>query len=170
MVGGAKSNKKTTTKRGKAKARRKERVRVDTTTLNPLIGYHLRRAMATLIRNYNQSVMGGEIRPGLASLLRLVATNRGASQVDLSRAMQVDKATLVALIDTAEDNGWLRRRKSKVDRRRHEVILTGKGRELVDELVRQIDASEEKFRELFTDKELANLFDYLRRIYTIPEE
>lgn len=169
MAGASKKTAKRISKRGGEKAEKKSRPPVDTSVLDPLIGYHVRRAMATLIRSYNRNVMGGEIRPGLASLLRLVATNRGASQVDLSRAMQVDKATLVALIDTAEDNEWLRREKSKVDRRRHEVILTDKGQALVDELARQTAANEDKFRARFTKEELANLFDYLRRIYTTSQ-
>ena len=152
-------------RRGVAKKAAKHRPPVDTSVLEPLIGYHLRRAMATLIRSYNRNVMDGEIRPGLASLLRLVSTNPGASQVDLSRAMQVDKATLVALIDTAEDNGWLRRERSKVDRRRHEVSVTARGKKLVNELARQTEINEEKFRARFTEQELADLIDYLRRIY-----
>ena len=57
--------------------------------------------MAELRRNY-QHASGGKVRPALSSLLQLVASNHAASQVKLSRALHIDKATLVALIDTAE--------------------------------------------------------------------
>jgi len=167
MTEKTKSKKKKPANKGKAvSGKDKARPVVDTAVLDPLIGYHLRRAMAAVIRSYNQNVLGGAIRPGLASLMRLVATNHGASQVDLSRALQVDKASLVALIDTAEENGWLRRQRSKVDRRRHEVTVTAKGKKVVAELAEQTLQNEKQFYERFTEKELANLLEYLQRIYT----
>lgn len=133
--------------------------------MKPLIGFHLRRAMATIIRSYNKNVLGGTIRPGLASLLRLVVDNHGASQVDLSRALQIDKATLVSLIDTAEEKGWLIRQRSTVDRRRHEVIPTSEGEKVAAELARQTMKNEKKFHARFTETELAQLIEYLERIY-----
>ena len=163
------TNKKKSAKKRKAGTSRKPPPpAIDMSALSPLIGYHLRRAMATLIRSYNRNVHGGRIRPGLASLVELVATNHGASQVDLSRALQVDKATLVALIDTAEQNGWLRRQRSTVDRRRHEVIVTPKGEKVAAELNAETRRNERKFQKLFTEEELASLIEYLQRIYTTP--
>lgn len=141
---------------------------MDMSAMKPMIGFHLRRAMATMIRSYNRNVFDGTIRPGLASLLRLVVDNHGASQVDLSRALQIDKATLVSLIDTAEENGWLVRQRSTVDRRRHEVVPTPEGERVAAELARQLMKNEKIFHSRFTDEELAQLIEYLERIYLKP--
>lgn len=162
------TKKKPTRKRKSTAAKKPVPAAIDMSALSPLIGYHLRRAMATLIRSYNKNVHGGKIRPGLASLVELVATNHGASQVDLSRALQVDKATLVALIDTAEHNGWLRRQRSTIDRRRHEVIVTPKGEKVAADLNSETRKNERQYQKLFTEQELANLIEYLQRIYTTP--
>jgi hypothetical protein len=70
--------------------------------LETLIGFHIRRAMMELRRSYYRHAVDDKIRPGLSSLLQLVASNHGASQVQLSKALHIDKATLVALIDSAE--------------------------------------------------------------------
>jgi len=164
MTTKTKKKKKTRKQVSKGKASRKPR-ELDMSAMKPLLGFHLRRAMAALIRSYNKNVLGGQIRPGLASLLRLVVANHGASQVELSRALQVDKASLVSLIDTAEAKGWLIRQRSTVDRRRHEVIPTPEGERVAAELARQTMQNEKKFHVRFTDRELAQLIEYLERIY-----
>ena len=75
---------------------------VDTQPLDGLLGFHIRLAMVELRRSFLRHVADGSVRPGLASLLQLVAANPGASQIELSRAMHTDKASLVSLLDQAE--------------------------------------------------------------------
>ena len=148
---------------GKSAVKHKQHA-LNTDVLESLIGFHVRRAMAELRRNY-QHASGGKVRPALSSLLQLVASNHGASQVKLSRALHIDKATLVALIDTAESAGWLKRQRSSTDRRCHEVVMTPKGEEIVKQLATQTIRIEKKFRSRFTESELAQLVEYLQRIY-----
>jgi DNA-binding MarR family transcriptional regulator len=130
-----------------------------------LIGFHLRRAMMELRNNF-QHASDGKIRPALSSLMQVVASNHGASQVELSKVLHINKATLVALIDSAESAGWLKRQRSGSDRRRHEVVMTPLGEKVVAKLATQTVRSEEKFRRRFTDREWATLIKYLQRIYT----
>lgn len=141
-----------------------EHPELNTEFLHKLIGFHLRRAMMELRRNFQQA-SDGKIRPALSGLMHLVASNHGASQVELSRVLHINKATLVALLDSAEASGWLKRERSDSDRRRHEVIMTPKGEKVVAKLAAQTIRSEEKFRRRFTDQELATLIEYLQRIY-----
>jgi DNA-binding MarR family transcriptional regulator len=138
---------------------------LNTEFLHKLIGFHLRRAMMVLRSNF-QHASEGKIRPALSGLMQLVASNHGASQVELSKVLHINKATLVALIDSAESAGWLKRERSDSDRRRHEVVLTPKGEKVVAKLATQTIRSEEKFRRRFTDQELATLIEYLQRIYS----
>jgi DNA-binding MarR family transcriptional regulator len=138
---------------------------LNTEFVHKLIGFHLRRAMMELRSNFQQA-SDGKIRPALAGLMQLVASNHGASQVELSRVLHINKATLVALIDSAESAGWLKRERSSTDRRRHEVVMTPAGKKVVAKLAAQTMRSEEKFRRRFTDKELATLIEYLQRIYS----
>lgn len=121
--------------------------------------------MMELRRSFFRHVGDGGVRPGIASLLQLVAANPGASQVELSRAMHVDKASLVALLDKAEGAGWLKRARSKADRRRHELHLTQAGQEAAEKIRLQMQRFEKKYLDRFAPEELAELVDYLRRIY-----
>ena len=143
---------------------KEEQQELNTEFLHKLIGFHLRRAMMELRSNF-QHASEDRIRPALVGLMQLVASNHGASQVELSKVLHINKATLVALIDSAESAGWLKRERSNTDRRRHEVIMTPKGEKVVAKLAAQTIRSEEKFRRRFTDQELSTLIEYLQRIY-----
>lgn len=151
----------------KADGRKKRRRRpaVDTQPLDGLLGYHLRLAMMELRRNFFRHVADGGVRPGLASLLQLVAANQGASQVELSRAMHIDKATLVSLLDQAEAAGWVKRVRSQEDRRRHELLLTPAGETMAANLRRQTRRHEKKYFDRFSPAEIEQLVEYLQRIY-----
>jgi len=138
---------------------------IDTDTLDGLLGFHMRLAMTKLRRSFLQHVADGAIRPGLASLLLLVSANRGISQVEVSRAMRIDKASLVPLLDKAEAAGWLRRNRSRVDRRRHELVLTRAGRKTAARIQNEIERHVKGFRDRFTENETAQLVEFLRRIY-----
>jgi DNA-binding MarR family transcriptional regulator len=144
---------------------RGSRPAVNTDVLTGLLGFRVRLAMTELRRSYLKNVADGGIRPGFASLLQLIAVNRNASQAELAAALHLDKATLVALIDKAESAGWLSRQRAREDRRRHELVLTPKGIEKVKNLARQTDQFDKKFRARFTARELAQLMEYLERIY-----
>jgi len=158
-------NQKATGTRKRAASVKHKQPPLNTDVLESLIGFHVRRAMAELRRSYYRHAGDGKIRPGLASLLRLVASNHGASQVQLSKALHIDKATLVALIDSAESAGWLKRQRSNIDRRYHEVIITPAGEKVVAQLAVQTIRNEKKFRSRFTEQELTMLIEYLQRIY-----
>lgn len=138
---------------------------IDTQPLDGLLGFHIRLAMVELRRSFLRHVAEGGVRPGLASLLQLVAANPGASQIELSRAMHTDKASLVSLLDQAEAAGWLKRVRSKVDRRRHELELTPEGTRVAAMLRKQTTRHEKRYIDRFSPEERDQLVEYLQRIY-----
>ena len=158
-------NKNTSATRARRQRQNGTRPTVNTDVLTGLLGFRMRLAMTELRRSYLQNVAGGEVRPGFASLMQLIAANRSASQAELAQALHIDKATLVALIDKAESAGWLSRQRAQEDRRRHELVLTPKGQDKVRHLARQTNRFEKRFRARFTEQELAKLMEYLERIY-----
>ena len=160
------AQKRTSGTRGKTgKQTGRGRRSVDTQPLDGLLGFHIRLAMMELRRSFFQHVANGGVRPGLASLLQLVAANPGASQVELSRAMHIDKASLVSLLDQAEASGWLNRVRSKEDRRRHELKLTRQGETMAASLRKQTMRHEKKYLDRFSPEELEQIVSYLQRIY-----
>jgi DNA-binding MarR family transcriptional regulator len=139
---------------------------VDVSALEDLIGFHVRLAMLALRRSFFRHVGDGDVRPGLASLLQILSSNQAASQSELAASIGIDKATIVSLVDAAESSGWIQRTRDTRDRRRHVLVLTEKGKKAVNRLRKQTRSHERKFRARFTEQELNELIEYLRRIYS----
>jgi DNA-binding MarR family transcriptional regulator len=130
-----------------------------------LLGFNIRRAQIALWRDFGRSVAAGTVRPGMFSLLVLVEANPGIAQVDLSRELDQDKATIVGLIDALQKRRWLMRRKSSVDQRRHGIFLTAAGHHGLDELRSEMLEHEKRFTRLFSPDEMTTLITLLRRIH-----
>lgn len=141
------------------------RTLIDVGILPQLLGYNLRRAQIALWRDFTRTVGEGEVRPGLFSLMMLVEANPGIAQVDLANQLDIDKATIVSLVDRLEGQGWVRRQRSNEDRRRQGIFLTEPGRLGLRQLRKEMLEHEERFTRLFTPAELRRLIEMLRRIH-----
>lgn len=130
-----------------------------------LLGFNIRRAQIAMWRDYTRTATLSTVRPGMFSLLVLVEANPGIAQVDLSRELDQDKATIVGLIDGLQKRRWLVRRKSRVDQRRHGIFLTAAGQRGLDTLRRDMLEHEQRFTRLFSPEEMTLLVTLLRRIH-----
>jgi DNA-binding MarR family transcriptional regulator len=68
----------------------------------------------------------------LFALLKVLGTREGAIQQELGSAMGVDPSTMVALVDQLETAGLAKRRPRPTDRRAREVVITPKGRRVLE--------------------------------------
>ena len=135
--------------------------------LPQLIGYNLRRAHIALWRDFAQNVGDGAIRPGLFSLLVLVEANPGIAQIDIANQLDIDKASIVSLVDRLEKRRWVYRKRSVEDRRRQGVFITNDGQRGLEQLRREMLDHEDRFRRLFSKSELQQLIDFLQRIHPL---
>ena len=69
----------------------------------------------------------------LFALLNVLATREGAIQQELGAAMGIDPSTMVSLIDQLEAAGLAKRRPRPTDRRAREVVITPKGRRVLEQ-------------------------------------
>jgi MarR family transcriptional regulator, lower aerobic nicotinate degradation pathway regulator len=69
----------------------------------------------------------------LFALLNVLGTREGAIQQELGAAMGVDPSTMVSLIDQLEAAGLAKRRPRPTDRRAREVVITTKGRRVLEQ-------------------------------------
>jgi DNA-binding MarR family transcriptional regulator len=69
----------------------------------------------------------------LFALLNVLGTREGAIQQELGAAMGVDPSTMVSLIDQLEAAGLAKRRPRPTDRRAREVVITPKGRRVLEQ-------------------------------------
>ncbi|MCZ0954127.1 MAG: MarR family winged helix-turn-helix transcriptional regulator, partial [Rhodospirillaceae bacterium] len=96
--------------------------------------------------------------------LGLIAANPGLAQIDIAREYDIDKATMVGLLDNLEAAGYVRRRKHPRDRRRNALTLTKKGVERFEDLKNAFSAQEASFTQSLTKAEIKVLMDLLDRI------
>ena len=139
---------------------------LDLGDLPDLLGYNIRRAQVALWRDFLQEVDGGVgIRPGVFSLLLLVASNPGAAQIELARALAIDKASIVAVIHRLEGANLVERRRSTVDRRRQGLFLTPQGSRRVAQMRARMLRHEQRFKGRLSKTEARTLVRLLKRLY-----
>jgi DNA-binding MarR family transcriptional regulator len=131
-----------------------------------LLGYNVRRAQIALWRDLSRTLGAAKVRPAVFSLMVLVDANPGIAQIELATQLDVDKATIVGLVDQLQKTKWVIRKQSSVDRRRQGIFLTSLGQRELETLRTAMIEHEARFTRLFSTQELTQLFAYLRRIHT----
>jgi DNA-binding MarR family transcriptional regulator len=79
------------------------------------------------------------------------------SQVDLGRALDIDRTTMVALIDSLEQHGFVERQRHPSDRRQYIIVLTTAGTEAFQKAEEYARQSENEFLAPLTDKQKQEL-------------
>ena len=92
--------------------------------------FRLWRASHTRIADGLQSI---GLTPASFGLLNVLGARRGATQRELGSAMGIDPSTMVSLLDELEAAGLAKRRPHPTDRRARQVVITSKGRRLLEQ-------------------------------------
>ncbi|HEU0133683.1 MAG TPA: MarR family transcriptional regulator [Allosphingosinicella sp.] len=103
------------------------------------------------------------LTPALFALLNVVGAREGAIQQELGAALEIDRSTMVSLVDQLEAAGLATRRPSPADRRAREVSITAKGRRLLQRARTLLSAAEAEVLNGLSDRERDELASLLRR-------
>ena len=137
---------------------------IDLGALANSLTFHMRKALLALQRRGLRSVSGAGIGPAEFGALVLCEQNPGLAQFQLAATLDIDKASVVAVVDRLEQMGWLLRRRSNHDRRRYGLCLTSEGQRQAQSLRRQAEDAERFAGELFTPEELDLMLRLLARM------
>lgn len=132
--------------------------------LPQLIGYHLRRAQLYLFSDFSRAVAHLQTTSGQYAVLTLIGRNPGLTQSALARAVDVERSTMVAVIDSLQHRGLVERRASPVDRRSYALVLTAAGERLLAEVEAEVRRHDRRMGERLSEPERATLIDLLRRV------
>lgn len=99
-----------------------------------------------------------------AAVLRAIADRDPVSQGEIARAMNVDRTTMVALIDDLQGKGLVRRRQDPDDRRRNAVELTDVGRDTARRAADAVERVERDFLGRLPSAEAAQFKKNLRAL------
>jgi DNA-binding MarR family transcriptional regulator len=99
-----------------------------------------------------------------AAVLRAIDAGRPVSQGEIARAMDVDRTTMVALIDDLQLKGLVQRRQDPDDRRKNVVELTDAGRGAVQQAAEAVGQAERDFLAPLSAAEAAQFKKTLRAL------
>ena len=136
---------------------------LDRGDLDSLIGPSVRVVRNILTGRIVAAHAALDARPGIFSLLTLIAFNPGCSQTDLAREAGLDKSAVLQLLDELVARDCVRRDRSQADRRRYELAITPVGTAFREALLPVTVAVEQPLRDALSPSELELLRSMLER-------
>jgi DNA-binding MarR family transcriptional regulator len=89
---------------------------------------------AHAVDRFAERIDGLDITPPHAGTLRLVAASPAQNQQALAKRLGVLPSRMVILIDDLAEKGLVQRKRSTKDRRHSELVLTKRGRRILEKL------------------------------------
>ena len=148
-----------------AKTESAKKSAIDLGMLPELVGFQLRMAQIALFRDFSQGLGGEDVTPGLFGVLVIIEANPDLKQSELARATQLDRSTVVTMIDNLERRGLVERRASLHDRRSNAIRLTEAGTALLRKLKRQVSAHEKRLVQNFSAAECETFIALLQKVF-----
>ncbi len=137
---------------------------VDLGLLSRSLAFHVRKAQLALQRRGLRNLSALHVGPAEFGTLVLCEQNPGMAQFQIAAALDIDKASVVAVVDRLEELGWLLRRRSNHDRRRYGLYLTPEGARQVQVLRAQSEEAESFAHGIFSAEEHTQLLGLLARL------
>lgn len=138
--------------------------KTDTSRIDSIVGYHLRRAAAKQRERFRSIFGPYDIRPVQLTALALIHDNPGVRQTALGKALDMKRANVVTLLDQLQSRGLIERQQAPEDRRSYEVTLTPAGLELTRRLLALHDRLEQDLSESIGREQLKTLVELLSRL------
>jgi DNA-binding MarR family transcriptional regulator len=128
------------------------------------IGFHIRIVQMRVFREFYRTFEGSGVTPGMHTVLAIIRDNPGIRQRTLAELLMVREPNMTRMIQGLQGADLIAREVDKTDRRAFHLILTDKGRALMDGVQARMDSFEEKLLGGMDSKERKALRDYLERI------
>jgi DNA-binding MarR family transcriptional regulator len=136
------------------------------TSVTTRLGYLLKHAQARLAELTDPLLAPHGVSGREIVVMLVLDTPTPLSQQEAASLLGIDRTTMVAMVDTLEDKGFVVRRPAPNDRRRNLVELTAAGAEALRGGVSATDAAERALLSTLDDAEAAALRDALHRVVT----
>ena len=128
------------------------------------IGFHIRIVQMRVFREFYRTFEGSGVTPGMHTVLAIIRDNPGIRQRTLAELLMVREPNMTRMIQGLQGSNLIAREIDKTDRRAFHLVLTDKGRALMDGVQARMDSFEEKLLGGLDSKERKALRSYLDRI------
>ena len=137
----------------------------DSTGLDNLIGYALRRAQIKVFQHFVEQLAEYDLRPAQFSALAIIAQNPGPTQTELAKALAIEPPQVVQMVNKLEKAGLALRIRSKADKRSYGLYLSKAGEKLLARLQEVAASSDEASTASLDNVERAELLRLLQKVY-----
>lgn len=132
--------------------------------LEHLVGYALSRASNVFLTDFRRAMEGTSIRPATFAMLATIEENPGINQTSLGRALGIQRANLVPLVNELLERALIERHPAANDKRAFALGLSDAGRELLAECTGRIRAHEEHMLARLSVSERTQLLGLLAKL------
>lgn len=133
--------------------------------LDGIVGFHIRLAHNSVYRHFTETFTDLNLTQKQVSVLWLIEDSHDIAQADLGRRLQIDRATIMAIVNRLQGRGFIVRGKSPSDGRRQKLSITDQGAAALAKARIAIEEHEQWLKSHFSSAEVAQLIDLLRRIH-----
>jgi DNA-binding MarR family transcriptional regulator len=137
---------------------------VSSTRQDAYLGYLLKHAQLRFFELGAVALAPLGINGREAAVLRVIDAGRSVSQGEIARALDVDRTTMVTLIDDLQVKGLVDRSQDPEDRRKNVVALTESGRRVVQKAAEAAGQAEREFLGPLSAAEAAQFKKLLRAL------
>ncbi|HEV7652661.1 MAG TPA: MarR family transcriptional regulator [Actinophytocola sp.] len=134
------------------------------------LGYLLKHAQLRMFELSTKALAPFGINGRELAVLVVLAGHEPASQLQAAQRLDVDRTTMVGLLDTLEDKGLVSRHPDAEDRRRNVVELTEPGRDTLRRATAANEAAEQEFLAPLSARAAGQLVDALRTVVRRPAD
>jgi DNA-binding MarR family transcriptional regulator len=133
--------------------------------IDDILGFHIRLAHGTAYRHFMRSFKFLRMTQKQVSVLWLVSDYPGIAQTELAKRLQLDRATVMAIVNRLAKRKFVVRGESETDGRMQTLKLQPPGAKALQDAKRAIRAHEKWLKSRFTAKEFKTLIGLLRKIH-----
>jgi len=133
--------------------------------LDGIVGFHIRLAHGAVYRHFTTTFADLGLTQPQVSVLWLVDGTPGIAQTELAAHLQMDRATMMAIVNRLQSRGYLLRGKVPGDGRKQALRLTDEGRAALVEAKAAIAEHEQWLKARYTPAEVRKLVELLARLH-----
>jgi DNA-binding MarR family transcriptional regulator len=137
----------------------------DIGAINDLVGFHIRLAYGVVYRHFMETFAHLDLTQKQVSVMWLVSDHPGIGQSDLARRLQMDRATVMAIVNRLQARDYLARGAHGGDARRRSLMLTPVGAAALVEARAAVLEHENWLTSRFSQREVKQLIGLLARIH-----
>jgi DNA-binding MarR family transcriptional regulator len=138
---------------------------VDIGAINDLVGFHIRLSYGVVYRHFMETFAHLDLTQKQVSVMWLVSDHPGIGQSDLARRLQMDRATVMAIVNRLQARDYLARSAHGGDARRRALMLTPAGAAALEEARTAVLDHERWLTSRFSPREVKQLIGLLARIH-----